>query len=129
MLTKTSRQDHYGKDQGTRKRKRNCQIYTTQEQVPDIPVSDRKRQLNSLDSSLQKYLEWLSMTWAEQVAEPQKNSERPQPSSSSSWSPSPTWWSSSSWNQRWQKWHSHRWQDDKWSDKWYRTTKSNSCSE
>ena len=34
-------------------------------------------------------------------------------SSSSSWSPSPTWWSSSSWNQSWQKWHSHGWQDDR----------------
>ena len=38
--------------------------------------------------------------------------------SSSSWSPSPTWWSSSSRTQSWQKWHPHRWQDDKWSEQW-----------
>ena len=38
---------------------------------------------NKIDPSLQEYLEWLSTNWAEQVAEPQ-NSERPQPTTSSS---------------------------------------------
>ena len=54
---------------------------------------------------------------AHKFAETQ-NSERPRPSSSSSWSPSPTWWSSSSWTQSWQKWHPQRWQDDKKSEQW-----------
>ena len=52
-----------------------------EEQLPYIPVSDRKRLQNRIDPSLQEYLEWLSMHWSEQFAEPQ-NSERPQPSSS-----------------------------------------------
>ena len=48
--------------------------------------------------SLQEFLEWLSFHWAEYFAKPE-NSERQQPSSSSSrWSPSPTWWSSSFWD-------------------------------
>ena len=53
--------------------------------------SDWKREQNRLDPSLQEYLEWLSMDWAEKFEEPH-NSERP---SYSSWSPSPTWWRSS----------------------------------
>ena len=95
----------------------NLQKLKRQVQVLYNPVSDRKREHNRLDPSLQEYLEWLSIHWAEHFAEPQ-NSERQQPSSPSSWSPSPTCWSSSSWNQSWQKWHSHGWQDEKWSDKW-----------
>ena len=59
----------------------------------------RTRQNNKLDPAVQEYLEWLSFHWAEKFAEPQ-NSERQEPSSSSSLSPSPTWWSSSSWDQK-----------------------------
>ena len=84
--------------------------------VHHIPVDIRTRQNNTLDPAVQEYLDWLSFHWAEHFAEPQ-NSERQQPSSSSSWSPSPTRWSSSSWDQRWQKWHSCGWQDEKWSDR------------
>ena len=50
----------------------------------------RSRQNNKHDPAVQEYLEWLSFHWAEHFAELQ-NSERQQPSSSSSsWSPSPT---------------------------------------
>ena len=82
----------------------NLQKSKREEQVLYIQVSDRKSLQNRIDPSLQEYLDWLSTDWAEQFAEPQ-NSERPQTSSFSSWSPSPTWWSSSSWTQSWQKWH------------------------
>ena len=51
---------------------------------------------NRIDPSSKEYLEGLSTNWPEQFAEP----ARPQPSSSSSWSPSPTWWCSSSWTQK-----------------------------
>ena len=47
-----------------------------EEQVLSIQVSDRRRLQNKIDPSLQEYLEWLSVNWAEQFAEPQ-NSERP----------------------------------------------------
>ena len=73
--------------------------------VPCIPVDLRFRQNNKLDPAVQEYLERLSFYQAEHFATP-PNSERQQPSLSSSWSPSPTWWSSSSWDQSWQKWHS-----------------------
>ena len=59
-----------------------------EKQVPCITVSDTKRLQNRIGPSQQKYVECLSTNWAKQFAEP----ERPQPSSSSSWSPSPTWW-------------------------------------
>ena len=104
-----------------KKEKSNLQKSRRQEQVPNW-----KRLQNRIGHSPQEYLEWLSLNRAEQFAEPQNNSERPQPSSSSSWSPSPTWWSSSSWTQTWQKWHPHRWQDDKWSEQLQSETTSNS---
>ena len=91
----------------------NLQKSKREEQVLEIPESDRKRLQNRIDLSLQEYLEWLSANTAAQCAE-----GHPQPSSSSSWSPSPAWWSSSSWTQSWQKWHPHRWQDDNWSEQW-----------
>ena len=85
---------------------------------------------NRIDPSLQEYLECLSEHLAVQFGGSQLP-ESPNPdvtltasgnslraSSSSSWSPSPTWWSSSSWTQSWQKWHSDRWQDDKRSEQW-----------
>ena len=78
--------------------KRNCQIYTSQKEKNKFFISQLvtggvfKTELT--DASLREYLELLSMTWAEQVADP-KNSERP----SSSWIPSPTW-SSPSWTQK-----------------------------
>ena len=62
-----------------------------EEQVTYIQASDWKCEQNRLDPSLQEYLEWWSMDWAGNFEE-LHNSERP---SSSSWSPSPTWWSSS----------------------------------
>ena len=80
-----------------------------------IPISERNRLHNQLDPSPQEYLEWLSINWAEYFA-----GERQQPSSSSSsWSPSSTCWSSFSWTPSWQTWHQHTWQDGKWSEKWW----------
>ena len=64
---------------------------TGEEHVTHIQASDWKREQNRLDSSLQQYLDWLSMDWAENFQD-LHNSEC---TSSSSWSPSPTWWSSS----------------------------------
>ena len=83
-------------------------------QVLYIPDSDRKRQNNKLDPWLQAWNG--SVFIGRSTLQNRKKSERQQTSSSSTWSPSPTWWNSSSWNQRWHKWHSHGWQDDKWSD-------------
>ena len=36
--------------------------------------------------------------------------------SSSTWTESPTWWSSSSWDHQWQERHSQGWQDKEWWD-------------
>ena len=94
FLTRASRQDHYGKDQRTEKRKKelsNLFKSTGEEHVTHIQASDWKREQNRLDPSQQQYLEWLSMDWAENFEE-LHNSEC---TSSSSWSPSSTWWSSS----------------------------------
>ena len=55
---------------------------TGEEQVTKIQASDWKREQNRLDSSLQEYLDWLSMDWAENF-EDLHNSEC---TSSSSWS-------------------------------------------
>ena len=87
--------------------------YAERQGVLNVPLKSRTRQNNTLDPELQKFLEWLSFHWAEYFAEPQ-NSERQEPSSSSSWSPSQTWWSLSLWNPNWQEWHSHGWQDKEW---------------
>ena len=68
FLTRASRQDHCGRDQRIEKRKRNCQVFSSQQrkkQVTHIQASDWKREQNRLDPSLQEYLEWLSMDWAE----------------------------------------------------------------
>ena len=64
---------------------------TGEEQVTKIQASDWKREQNRLDSSLQEYLDWLSMDWAENF----ENLHNSECTSSSSWSPSPKWWSSS----------------------------------
>ena len=62
----------------------------------------------SLDPSMPRYLEWLSINWAEYFAE-----EQLQPTSSSSWTPiSPSSWTSD--------WHQHEWKDSAWSEKWVR---------
>ena len=59
-----------------------------------ISVWSRTRQNDTPVPELRNFLEWSSFHCAEYFAEPQ-NSERQQPSSSSSsWSPSPTWRSS-----------------------------------
>ena len=87
--------------QGHREAKKelsNQQKSKREEQVLYISVSDRKGLQKRIDPSLLDYLEWLSTNWAEEFAE-----EHHQPSSSSSWTPSPTLWSSSSWTPSWQK--------------------------
>ena len=90
----------------------NLQKENRKQLAPFNPVSERKRLQNRIDPSLQGYLEWLSTNWAAHFAE-----EHHQPSSSYSWSPSSTWWSSS-WTTSWQRWHQHSWQDDTWSEQW-----------
>ena len=78
--------------------------------VAFISKVERQRLRNQIDSSMQRYLEWLSINRAEYFAE-----ERPQSTSSSSWTPSSSWWTSSSWTS---DWHQHEWQDSGWSEKW-----------
>ena len=73
VLTRTSRWDHYGRDQDTRKQKENCQIYKSQKDKYLRSSKWQEALKNRLDPSLQGYLELLR-------AEPQ-NSERQQPSS------------------------------------------------
>ena len=81
-----------------------------------IPVDLRSRQNNKHDPAVQEYLEWLSFHWAEHFAEPQ-NSERQQPSSSSSsWSPSPTL-EFVILGPKLAKMALNGWQDEKWSDR------------
>ena len=76
--------------------------------VTFIPKVEWQRLRNQIDPSMQRYLEWLSTDWAEYFAE-----ERPQPTSSSSLSPSSPLWTSSSWTS---DWHQHEWKDSEWSE-------------
>ena len=117
--TLTNKQDHCVSALDTKKQSEPLWVFNMLKgkRVPYIPKKSGTRKNNTLDPEVQKILEWLSFHWADYFAEPQ-NSDRQQPSSSSSsWSPSPTWWSSSSWDHQWQEWHSHRWQDKEWWDK------------
>ena len=66
----------------------------------------RTTQRDTLDTEVRRHLEWLSFNWKTYFSS----------SSSSTWSESPTWWSSSSWDHRWHEWHSHGWQDKEWRD-------------
>ena len=66
----------------------------------------RTKQRDTLDTAVRRHLEWLSFNWKTYFSS----------SSSSTWSESPTWWSSSSWDHRWHEWHSHGWQDKEWRD-------------
>ena len=84
--------------------------------VTFIPKVEKQRLRNQLDPSMQRYLEWLSTDSAEYFAE-----ERPQPTSSSSWTPISSWWTSSS---RTSEWHQHEWQDSALSEKWQDETTS-----
>ena len=61
--------------------------------VPQIPIHLRTRQRDTLDPAVQQHLEWLIFNW--------KRSSSP-----STGTESPTWWSSSSWDNQWQDWHS-----------------------
>ena len=79
-----------------------------------IPKVERQRFRNQLDRSMQRYLEWLSTDWAGFFAE-----ERPQPTSSSSWTPGSSWTSD---------WHQHEWNDSTWSEKWQVETTSTQVS-
>ena len=72
--------------------------------VPQIPMHLRTRQNNTWDPAVQQPLECLSFKW--------KTSS----SSSSTWTESPAWWSSSSWDNQWQEWHSQGWPDKEWRD-------------
>ena len=74
--------------------------------VPHIPINFRTRQNDTLDPAVQQHLEWLSCNWPTYFSS----------SSSSTWTESPTCWSSSSWDHQWQDWHSERWQDKEWWD-------------
>ena len=86
------------------------------------PISDRKRQHNKLDLSFQEYLEWLSIHWAEQFVERREPSNHFQAGHQSQQSGVISF----SWDQKWQKWHSHVRKDNKWVDQWERTTKTHS---
>ena len=101
VLTRTSRRDHYGRDQSTRKQKRTGKS-TKVRNTSTISLHSGKKtgSAQTVNLTLRYKSTWNGEAVIERsfFAEPQ-NSERPQPSSSSSWSPSPTWWSSSSWDQ------------------------------
>ena len=56
--------------------------------VPQIPMHLRTRQNNTLDPAVQQHFEWLSFNWKTCFSS----------SSSSTWTESPTWWSSSYWD-------------------------------
>ena len=107
LIPPRQRRIHEGKDTNihfTYNEDRASATSTTKISVPRCKESIGLRCKNSHDKKLRipftskrerqrlRYREWLSTNWAEYFAE-----ERPQPSpSSSSWSPSSTWWSSSS---------------------------------
>ena len=65
--------------------------------VPQIPMHLRTRQNNTLDPAVQQHSEWFSYNWKTHFSS----------SSSSTWTESPTWWSSLSWDHQWKDWHSH----------------------
>ena len=78
--------------------------------VPQFLLHLKTRQRNTLDLTVQQYLEWLSLNWRTQFSS----------TSSSSWSQNSTWWHSQHWEnpQQWREWHPEEWQDQKWWDKW-----------
>ena len=93
--TLTNKQDHCVSALDTKKQSEPLWVFNMLKgkRVPYIPKNSGTRKNSTLDPEVQKILEWLSFHWADYFAEPQ-NSDRQQPSSSSSsWSPSPTWWS------------------------------------
>ena len=51
---------------------------------------------DTLDPAVQQPSEWLSFNWKTYVSS----------SSSSTWTESPAWWSTVSWDHQWQEWHS-----------------------
>ena len=70
------------------------------EEVPHIAIQERTRQDNTLDPAVQQHLQWLSFNWPTYFSS----------SSSSISKDNSTWWSSSSWDHKWQDWHSGMWQ-------------------
>ena len=69
-------------------------------EVPHIAIQERTRQDNTLDPAVQQHLQWLSFNWPTYFSS----------SSSSISKDNSTWWSSSSWDHKWQDWHSGMWQ-------------------
>ena len=72
--------------------------------VRHISMYLRTRQRDTLDPAVQQHSEWLSFNWMTYFSS----------SSSSTWTGSPTWWSSSSWDIKGKKWPSQGWQDLEW---------------
>ena len=92
-----------------RNRSANALVSTQREQgkgVLHIPMNLRTRQRDTLDPAVQQHLEWLSLNWKTYYSS----------SSFSTWTESPTWRRSSSWDHRWKEWHFHAWQDKEWRD-------------
>ena len=80
-----------------------------------IPMHLWTRQNNTVNPAVQQHLEWLSFNWETYFSS----------SSSSTWTESPTWWSSSPWDQQWQEWHSQGWQDkERWDHRCQRQRQS-----
>ena len=67
--------------------------------VPHIPMHWRTRQNNTLDPAVQQHSELPSLNRKTYFSS----------FSSSTWTESPTWWSSLSWDHQWQEWHSQEW--------------------
>ena len=109
VSTKISKRHHYQKDQDTKMLTCTSQY----DKIAEVLLSQKlkkQRLRNQLDPSMQRNLAWLSTHWAEYFAK-----EQPLPASSSSWTPSSSWWISSSWTS---DWHQNEWKDTAWSDKW-----------
>ena len=85
--------------------------YAERQGEPKIPLTSRTRQNNTMDPEVQVFTGWSTLR-NRKIQNANNHS-----SLSSSWSPSPTWWNSSSWDHQWQEWHSHGWQDKEWWDK------------
>ena len=86
--------------------------YADWQGVPEIPVRSKTRQNDTLDPDIG----WSARNRKIQNAINHHHHHHHH-HRFSSWSPSPTRWSSSFWDPNWQEWHSHGWQDNKWWDK------------
>ena len=111
FLTRSSRQDHYGKDQRTEKRERNCQIFSSQQEKNKLLIFKQViGSVNRTDSTLHYRSTWNGWAWIGLKNLKNCTIQNAHHLQAGHHMVEFIW--------SWQKWHAHGWHDDKWSDQW-----------